>query len=265
LLTFPASLLLSESRNLKARVGNLNNHRPIWITAGCTASIASDNLPSSGEIASDDQPQLVGASNDDESVVNPSTLAIIADLKFGASSPCRCLAWNQRHTENILISVDKSCCEMPGNNPLLPTSNNPSSRPSRLGARRISPSPATHPSISDDEDDSGLPLTTTTPIGLSEKAKGKRRATGPDQSENASPAGSRSKADKKEEQRGRSITFRFTGEEVRSDGDGEDGGDGSSGGMLSDLDVWVDAGESVGRVKDKVRRQIPHSGSLRPS
>ena len=160
--------------------------------------------------------------------------------------------------------VDRRCCEMPSNNPLLPTSNNPSSRPSRLGARRISPSPATHPNISDDEDDSGLPLPTTSPVGLSEKAKGKRRATGPDQSESASTAGSRSKADKKEEQRGRSITFRFTGEEVRSEGDGEDGGDGSSGGMLNDLDVWVDAGESVGRVKDKVRRRIPHCGSLRP-
>ena len=141
---------------------------------------------------------------------------------------------------------------MPSNNPLLPTTNNPSSRPSRLGARRISPSPATHPDVSDDQDEVGLPLPTTASVGLSEKAKGKRRATGPEQPESASSIGSRSKGDKKEEQRGRSITFRFTGGEVRSDEDGADGEAGSGGGMLSDLDVWVDAGESVGRVKDKV-------------
>jgi hypothetical protein len=81
---------------------------------------------------------------------------------------------------------------------------------------------------------------------LSDKAKGKRRALPDDHnneedgsSNNASGLGSRKKA--VEEERGRSITFRFTGEAVD----------------LGDLDVWVDAGESVGRVKDKVRIVSP--------
>jgi hypothetical protein len=156
---------------------------------------------------------------------------------------------------------------MPNDHPLLPTSNNPSTRPSRLGARRISPSPVTRNSTSNDDsdpDDSGLPLPTTASVGLSEKAKGKRRATGLDPAEVSNPSGSqpdsRSNTDKREEQRGRSITFRFTGEDVRSsDHEGEDE---SGGGALHDLDVWVDAGESVGRVKDKVRCSFFHIALL---
>lgn len=113
--------------------------------------------------------------------------------------------------------------------PILPTTT---PRNSRLGARRIS---SVRP------DDQHLPLP-----NLSDKAKGKRRALPDDHnneedgsSNNASGLGSRKKA--VEEERGRSITFRFTGEAVD----------------LGDLDVWVDAGESVGRVKDKVRIVSP--------
>jgi hypothetical protein len=110
--------------------------------------------------------------------------------------------------------------------PILPTTT---PRNSRLGARRIS---SVRP------DDHHLPLP-----NLSDKAKGKRRALPDDHNNegdgssnnNASYSGLRKKP--VEEERGRSITFRFTGEAVD----------------LGDLDVWVDAGESVGRVKDKVR------------
>ena len=111
------------------------------------------------------------------------------------------------------------------NDPILPIAT--TTRSSRLGARRIS-------SVRSD-DPLHLPLP-----NLSDKAKGKRRATDPDDHQNddedRTSGKGKSKVEPVEEERGRSITFRFTGEAVDS----------------GDLDVWVDAGESVGRVKDKV-------------
>lgn len=130
----------------------------------------------------------------------------------------------QRH---LLINSYLTTCLLASSNmpdPILPTTT---PRNSRLGARRIS---SVRP------DDQHLPLP-----NLSDKAKGKRRALPDDHNNdedvnnnNASISGLRKKA--AEEERGRSITFRFTGEAVD----------------LGDLDVWVDAGESIGRVKDKV-------------
>ena len=121
------------------------------------------------------------------------------------------------------------------NDPILPIAT--TTRSSRLGARRIS-------SVRSD-DPLHLPLP-----NLSDKAKGKRRATDPDDhqddDENGASGKGKSKVEPVEEERGRSITFRFTGEAVDT----------------GDLDVWVDAGESVGRVKDKVRSRFLSSCPL---
>jgi hypothetical protein len=118
------------------------------------------------------------------------------------------------------------------NEPLLPTSH---SRPSRLGARRISPQTSIGEATGSGASrgaDQGLPLP-----NLSDKAKGKRRATFRDEDHTDIDSDSKADGGIKEEDRGRSVTFRFTGDEEYSTGD---------------LDVWVDAGETVGRVKDKV-------------
>lgn len=87
---------------------------------------------------------------------------------------------------------------------------------------------------------------------LSDKAKGKRRAVDDDHQESSKnveglgAGGSPGTKRSTQEERGRSITFRFTGEAVDT----------------GDLDVWVDAGESVGRVKDKVRSRFLSSCPL---